>query len=79
MLEDESYRPKIFYSTGSMKGMSELFPPPTVPLVRRQLADNEDKAAEEAKRSAFADRGARWGNDEELEKLWDKMASEKSY
>jgi hypothetical protein len=32
MLEDPSYRPKIFYTSGELKGQEEPFPPPTVPL-----------------------------------------------
>eukprot|EP00833_Pecoramyces_ruminatium_P002315 jgi/Orpsp1_1/1176347/evm.model.c7180000057262.1 len=32
MLEDPSYRPKIFYTSGELRGQEEPFPPPTIPL-----------------------------------------------
>lgn len=36
MLEDATYRPKIFYSSGPYAGEEEPFPPPTVTLRRAQ-------------------------------------------
>ncbi|KAI3658192.1 hypothetical protein MP638_005412 [Amoeboaphelidium occidentale] len=42
MFEEESYRPKIFYSSGPKKGMEEPFPLPTkLPTTRRRINNND--------------------------------------
>lgn len=45
MLEDETYRPKMYYSSGPYRGQPEPFPPPTIPL-RRTWLENDQRSEE---------------------------------